>query len=236
MSRSQLNPSLAKVFTVTWDRATLSLARNRGFDLGVRPLSTRGCTVTAAVLLLAASISVAAAPNDFFRIQVVDGSTGRGVPLVELRTVNKASWWTDSNGIIAFDEPGLMDLEVFFHVQSPGYEMPTDLLGNRGVKLKPAWGSHAEIRLKRVNIAERLYRITGQGIYRDSLLVGRPAPLKHPVINGQVMGQDTVIATPTGGKSTGSGAIPIEPPIRLEISALRARLPSWQGAADSIRV
>src|ERR1035437_3326900 len=141
-----------------------------------------------------------AATNEHFAIQVVDDETGRGVPLVSLRTVNKAAWWTDSNGIIAFDEPGLMNLDVFFHINSPGYEYPKDMFGNRGVKLKPAQGGSATIKIKRLNIAERLYRITGQGIYRDSVLLGRPVPLKQPLLNGQVMGQDTVIATPYRGK------------------------------------
>jgi len=53
-----------------------------------------------------------AATNDYFKIAVVDEQTGRGVPLVELRTVNNIALWTDSNGIIAFEEPGLMDQEV----------------------------------------------------------------------------------------------------------------------------
>jgi len=139
-------------------------------------------------------------PADFFMIQVVDAATGRGVPLVSLRTTHDTVWWTDSNGIIAFSEPGLMDLEVFFHVQSPGYDYPKDGFGNRGVKLQTHPGGNATIKLQRSNIAERLYRITGAGIYRDSVLLGRSVPLKHPVINGQVMGQDTVIATPYRGK------------------------------------
>ena len=61
-----------------------------------------------------------------FRIQVVDDETGRGVPLVELTTVNNIRYFTDSNGIVAFDEPGLMNQSVFFHVQSHGYEFPKD--------------------------------------------------------------------------------------------------------------
>jgi hypothetical protein len=93
-----------------------------------------------------------------------------------------------------------MDLEVFFHVSSPGYEYPKDMFNNSGLKLKTTRGGSAKIQLKRMNIAERLYRITGQGIYRDSLLVGRPVSLKRPVLNGQVMGQDTVIAAPYRGK------------------------------------
>lgn len=141
-----------------------------------------------------------AATGEDFAIQVVDGQTGRGVPLVELRTTNEASWWTDSNGIVAFNEPGLMDREVFFHVRSPGYEYPTDMFDNRGVTLHPTAGGTATVKIRRLNIAERLYRVTGQGIYRDSVRIGRPVPLRNPVLNGQVMGQDTVIATPYRGK------------------------------------
>lgn len=142
----------------------------------------------------------AAAAGDHFAIAVVDSETGRGVPLVELKTVNHVSWWTDSNGIIAIDEPGLMDQEVFFHVRSHGYEYPKDFLGFRGIKLKPVRGGTATIKITRLNVAERLYRITGQGVYRDSMLSGHPAPTEKPLLNGQVMGQDTVIATPYRGK------------------------------------
>jgi hypothetical protein len=54
--------------------------------------------------------------------------------------------------------------------------------------------------LRRLNIAERLYRITGEGIYRGSILVGQPVPIKQPLLNGKVVGQDTVIVTPYKGK------------------------------------
>ena len=148
---------------------------------------------------LSAGLTVAAT-NDYFTIRVVDDQTGRGVPLVELRTMNKAAWWTDSAGIVALDEPGLMDTEVFFQVASPGYDYPRDLFDNRGLKLRPIHGGTATIQLTRRNIAERLYRITGQGVYRDSVLVGQPVPVQRPVLNAAVMGQDTVIATPYRGK------------------------------------
>ena len=48
------------------------------------------------------------------------------------------------------------------------------------------------IEMNRVNIAERLYRVTGQGIYRDSVLLGLNAPIQEPLIDGLVMGQDSV--------------------------------------------
>jgi len=130
--------------------------------------------------------------SEYFTIQVVDRQTGRGVPLVELRTTNNLRLFTDSNGIVAFREPGLMDREVFFFVESHGYEVPKDGFGYRGVRLKTVPGQEAVVRIDRLNIAERLYRVTGEGIYHDSVLTGRPVPLQNPVLNGQVMGQDSV--------------------------------------------
>ena len=58
----------------------------------------------AAWLLIAAlgASSAQAAPNDYFAIEVVDDSTGRGVPLVALITVNGVSSWTDSQGLPPF--------------------------------------------------------------------------------------------------------------------------------------
>lgn len=141
-----------------------------------------------------------AAPADYFAVTVTDAATGRGVPLAQLRSVNDVTWWTDSQGVVAIDDPGLMDTEVFVHVSSPGYEFPADGLGFRGIKLKPVRGGRATVALKRLNIAERLYRITGDGIYRDSVLAGLPTPIAQPVRNGLVMGQDTVVAIPYRGK------------------------------------
>ena len=62
--------------------------------------------------------------NLFFRIKVVDEQTERGVLLIELTTTNLLSYITDSHGVIAFYEPGLMGREVFFHISGHGYECP----------------------------------------------------------------------------------------------------------------
>jgi hypothetical protein len=135
----------------------------------------------------------AAGTNQFFGIRVVDSATGRGVPLVELRTVSQVRYYTDSAGLVAFAEPGLMGREVWFTVWSHGYECPRDGFGNAGVRLRPEPGGRAEIKLKRINIAERLYRITGEGLYRDTVLLGEPAPIAEPVLNGDVVGQDSSV-------------------------------------------
>jgi hypothetical protein len=154
-----------------------------------------------AVLLLFASIGWSA-PTYYFAIRVVDEQTGRGVPLVELKTTNDVRHVTDSGGLIAFNEPGLMDgrTEVFFHVSSHGYEYPKDGFGYRGVRLKPAPGGEATVKIKRINIAERMYRITGGGIYRDTVLLGRKPPTSQPVIAGRVLGQDSVVTAVYRGK------------------------------------
>jgi len=155
--------------------------------------AVRRAALAAMVLVPAGGTPVrAAGPSDFFVISVVDEATGRGVPLVELTTTNGIRCWTDSNGLVAFHEPGLMNTRVFFTVRSHGYEFPKDGFGMAGKALDVRPGGQAELRIRRLNIAERLYRVTGQGIYADSLLAGRPVPLKHPAINALVMGSDSV--------------------------------------------
>jgi len=128
-----------------------------------------------------------------FRIQVVDDETGWGVPLVELRTVNQIRLVTDSNGIVAFDEPGLFNRKVFFTVSSHGYEYEKDALGYRGKSIEITEGGSARLTIRRLNIARRLYRVTGQGIYRHSVLTGDRVPIQEPLLNGQVFGQDSVV-------------------------------------------
>ena len=137
----------------------------------------------------------------YFAIQVVDDATGRGVPLVELRTTNNVTFYTDSNGVATLDEPGLMNRSVFFHVASHGYDFPADGFGYHGTALDVAPGGRATIKIKRLNIAERLYRVTGEGIYRDSILAGGfPVPVREPLLNAQVVGQDSVQAAIYHGK------------------------------------
>ena len=151
------------------------------------------------LLIMAAMLrgldAASAAPADWFEIEVVDGATKRGVPLIALRTVNQVRSWTDSAGRVAFLEPGMMNRDVFVFVEGDGYDFPKDGFGNAGLRLRPVPGGSHRIEVRRTDIAERLYRVTGEGIYRDSVLTGYPAPIREPLLNGGVTGQDTVIAT-----------------------------------------
>ena len=155
---------------------------------------SRGFLTACAIMLPAF-----AAGADPFAIHVIDESTGRGVPLVTLTTINHIAHTTDSAGWIAFQEPGLMDREVFFHVTSPGYSVGKDGFGFAGIRLTPKAGAAAEVKVMRMNIAERLYRITGQGIYRDSELLRKPVLLPRANFN-QTLGQDSVQAVPWKGR------------------------------------
>jgi hypothetical protein len=145
---------------------------------------------TVVILIFAFTQPESAKP---FRINVLDDVTGRGVPLVELRTVNGIVHHTDSAGIVAFHEPGLMNKDIFFHVSSHGYEFPKDGFGYRGKALRVTAGGAATLKIRRINIAERLYRITGGGIYRDSVLVGAKVSIREPLLNGLVFGSDSVV-------------------------------------------
>ena len=40
--------------------------------------------------------------------------------------------FTDSAGVVAFDEPGLMNQKIWFTVTSFGYEFPADGFGSYG--------------------------------------------------------------------------------------------------------
>lgn len=140
--------------------------------------------------------------EDYFRITVIDEETGRGVPLVELTTMAGVQYITDSAGVVAYYEPGLMNRNVYFEVRSHGYEYKNerDFFGYRGIALQTVPGGSATLSIKRVNIAQRIYRITGSGIYHQSYLLGDEIPIEYPLLNASVMGQDSTLVTVYQGK------------------------------------
>ena len=136
----------------------------------------------------------------YFEIRVIDKETKRGVPLVELVTVHEVRYVTDNAGRIAYREPGHAGETIFFKIHAPGYEVPKDGFGIAGVRLKIQPGESAAISLKRINLAERLYRSTGQGLYRDSVMLGEETPLEEPLGSGKVAGQDSTLVAEYRGK------------------------------------
>ncbi len=151
-------------------------------------------------LLIASSEDLFAVPPNSFQVQVIDEQTGQGVPLVELRTTLQQVFVTDSAGYVAVREPELFGQTVFFSVHSHGYEFPKDGFGFRGKQIKIEPGGEATLKIKRLNIAERLYRVTGAGIYADSVLLGHKPPIAQPLLNAQVSGSDSVVTAMYRGK------------------------------------
>jgi hypothetical protein len=137
------------------------------------------------VFAYAAAAALSPARADFFKLQVVDSQTGRGTPLVEVKSLDGTTWYTDSNGIVAIDEPSRLGMTLHFSLASYGYQ-------NAAQTIFTAPGGSAQVAVERNNRAERLYRVTGKGIYEDSVRLGVPVPLAKPLINANVRGQDSV--------------------------------------------
>ena len=138
------------------------------------------------------SLDVALAADEFFEVRVIDSETRRGIPMVELTTVDDVTYIADSAGRIAIDESTLEASTVFFKVHSPGYETAKDGFGFAGARVVIAPGKSKIIELTRISIAERMYRVTGRDIYRDTVRLGHSSPLKNPLNSGLVVGQDSV--------------------------------------------
>jgi len=132
---------------------------------------------------------------EYFRIKVVDKETSRGIPLVAMTMLSGVDYYTDSAGVVAFYEAGLMNRKVFFYVKSHGYEFQKDGFGIAGKTLDVVPGGSAVIKMKRINIAQRLYRITGSGIYYHSVMLGEKTPISFPIIQDGVLGQDSTLVT-----------------------------------------
>ncbi len=135
-----------------------------------------------------------------FGIQIIDEQTRRGIPLVELRTTNDVRYYTDSAGWAAVIDPGFMGQSVYFNISSLGYEHSKDGFGYSGFAADVKLGASVRIAMRRINIAQRLYRVTGEGIYEASIALGHTAPIAKPVLNADVMGQDSVQAVVYRGK------------------------------------
>jgi len=139
--------------------------------------------------LLATATVFAAAPC---RIEVVDKQNGWPVPLVQLRTTHHATFVTDNAGVIALDALELMGREVWFDISGHGYEVKKDGFGMRGVRLKPGPGATLRVEVNRVNIAKRLGRSTGAGLFAESQKLGRELDWRESGVFGSDSVQNAV--------------------------------------------
>jgi hypothetical protein len=129
-------------------------------------------------------------------IEVVEQGSGWPVPLVELRTTHQQRFVTDNAGRIAFDLPELMGRPVWFDVIGHGYQVPADGFGYRGVQLTPLPGSTLRVTVQRTSIARRLGRLTGAGLFAESVRLG----LEDGGVESGVLGCDSVQVAPHRGR------------------------------------
>jgi hypothetical protein len=133
---------------------------------------------------------------------VVDAETGHGVPLVELETIHHVTFITDNQGWVAIDEPELMGREVFFHVRSHGYAFPKDGFGFAGTRVRIKPGERTTIAIERKNLAERVARMTGADVLRDSRRLGLIESPNDPgdLLRAEVIGCDSVLTNVYRGR------------------------------------
>lgn len=151
----------------------------------IQGLLPRAWPLLGALLLAAPAPAPSVEPC---RIEVVDKQNGWPVPLVLLRSTHQMVFITDNAGVIALDAPELMGREVWFDVVGHGYDVPKDGFGIRGVRLKPEPGRRLKVEVRRTNIAKRLGRLTGSGLFAESQKLGQEAGMRD---NG-VFGCDSV--------------------------------------------
>jgi len=191
------------------------------------------------LFMLGASCAQKPLTDNYFEIQIIDSETRRGIPLVELSTLSKVSYITDSQGYIAFYEPGLMEGKLYFLVECEGYLYPKDMTGRSALSLNISAGGSAVVEMRRIQAAERLYRTTGQGIYRSSYLLGHNMPIEKPLLNARVLGQDSNIGARYKGKIFwiwGDTFLPSQYNGNFSVAAATSLLPDAGGLDPNIGI
>ena len=153
-------------------------------NVSTLPLTKATLIAIALSAIIPATLSPEAEANSLCRITVVEKETGWPVPLVELKTVHHVRFVSDNAGVIAFDLPELMGRQTWFTVSAPGYEVPQDGFGNRGVCLTPEAGDEIRVELSRTCIAKRLGRLTGSGLFAESQKLGSATDHSKSLILG----------------------------------------------------
>jgi hypothetical protein len=149
-----------------------------------------------ALMLPFAACCGEAAVGEPCRIDVVDKENGWPVPLVELRTNHEVRFVSDNAGRIALDLPELMGRETWFDVIGHGYEVPRDGFGSRGVRITPEPGKAVRVEVARTNVAKRLGRLTGAGLFGESRKLG----LESEGRDGPILGCDSIQGTRYGDR------------------------------------
>lgn len=135
-------------------------------------------------------------------IHFIDSVTGNGIPMIIIQSTYKTRYISDSNGYIAFFEPGLMNLSISFTIEdAAGYHAKVDAWTNLElIQIQTTSGEESIVKLNRTQISERWCRLTGYGIYRDSVLLGKESPSEYSLAQKLVTGLDSMMGTFYNGK------------------------------------
>ena len=148
------------------------------------------------LLVLAVITGWGAVSSAPFRITVVDAENGWPVPLVQFKTANGLVFTSDNAGVVAVDEPDLLGQTVRFSVEGHGYGIGPDIHRPGSVTYGLARGGKAVLKITRNQVAKRLGRIGGTGLFAESRKFGEHLDKKD---QGEV-GRDSVQCRPYNGK------------------------------------
>src|SRR5690606_22343850 len=123
----------------------------------------------------------------------------------------------------------LLERETWFDVVGHGYEVPADGFGMRGFRATPRRGEIHRVLLTRTNIAQRVGRLTGSGLFAESQRFGehvtwRDAPVvgcdstHNAVHNGRlfwIWGDTSVAHYPLGIFHATAATTDVVPPLPL---------------------
>jgi hypothetical protein len=154
--------------------------------------------VFATFVLLCISVFLSAQSIDPFLCKITDSATGRPIPMVEFELENGFKLISDNDGYITVINPDLFGKTARFKIKGHGYTTgKKDFFGEESFVLKIKAGTEKTLQMKRIQISERLYRITGSGRYNHTIIGGKtPSFVSDDLLPGAVIGQDSVICVP----------------------------------------
>ncbi len=131
-----------------------------------------------------------------FQIQFLDSINLKPVPLVKLELGNKQTFFSDNDGNVSIDNPDFYGCRLKFNINGSGYIYPEkDFWGDTAIYPTVQKGKKLTVKLDRKCLAQRVFRITGAGKYKDSILLGL-TPTNIVETDGQIFGQDSLVAAP----------------------------------------
>jgi hypothetical protein len=122
------------------------------------------------------------APGQMFTLLVLDGKTKRALPGAQVIMPHR-TYVTDSSGAAAIYETGVMNSHATVTLAADGYVTATGV----SVDLTPGLTRQVTIDPDASQIAVRLYRINGPGIFRDRVLLGQSS---SQGLNADMISQD----------------------------------------------